>query len=79
MSDLRDVNIGFTPNRIPDLELPGSHPKRAFMRRLVDLEVRLAYFDRVKDSLPAPMQKSDAGVLAKEPPEAVWPYADSGE
>lgn len=37
---------------IPDLELPAAHPRRAFMRRLAELEVRLAYHDRILSTLP---------------------------
>ncbi|WWC85240.1 uncharacterized protein L201_000102 [Kwoniella dendrophila CBS 6074] len=59
---------------IPELELPASHPKRAFMRRVTELEVRLAYYDRILDTLPEPMQAEGAGVISSQPPEPVWAY-----
>ncbi|OCF55167.1 nuclear cap-binding protein subunit 1 [Kwoniella mangroviensis CBS 10435] len=59
---------------IPDLDLPLSHPKRAFMRRVTELEVRLAYYDRILDTLPEPMKAEGAGVISSEPPEPFWPY-----
>ncbi|WVF72372.1 hypothetical protein IAT40_007187 [Kwoniella sp. CBS 6097] len=59
---------------IPELELPSSHPRRAFMRRVAELEVRLAYHDRILDTLPDPMVAENAEVISSEPPEPVWPY-----
>ncbi|WVW83418.1 hypothetical protein I302_105438 [Kwoniella bestiolae CBS 10118] len=59
---------------IPDLDLPLSHPKRAFMRRVTELEVRLAYYDRIYDTLPEPMKAEGAGVISSESPEPFWPY-----
>jgi hypothetical protein len=64
--------------RVPELVLPASHPKRAFMRRLAELEVRLAYHDRILDTLPEVMAAPDAGVLPSEAPEPVWPYEREG-
>lgn len=62
---------------IPELELPTGHPKRAFMRRVVELEVRLAYHDRIHQTLPEPMLEKGAGVIADAPPEPVWVYESS--
>lgn len=59
---------------VPDLELPTGHPKRAFMRRVVELEVRLAYHDRIHQTLPEPMLEKGAGVISDAPPEPVWSY-----
>lgn len=64
--------------RVPELVLSASHPKRAFMRRLAELEVRLAYHDRILDTLPEVMAAPDAGVLPSEAPEPVWPYEREG-
>ena len=64
--------------RIPDLELPTAHPKRAFMRRLVDLEVRLAYHDRILQTLPEAMLDENAGVVSPDAPDAVWVYEQPG-
>lgn len=50
--------------RIPDLELPMTHPKRAFMHRIIELEIRLAYQERIMETLPKEMQdESDAPAL----------------
>jgi hypothetical protein len=65
--------------RIPDLALPASHPKRAFMRRVVELEIRLAYHDRILETLPEPMQSAEAGVICAQPPDPVWPYENQGK
>jgi hypothetical protein len=59
--------------RVPELVLPASHPKRAFMRRLAE-----AYHDRILDTLPEVMAAPDAGVLPSEAPEPVWPYEREG-
>jgi nuclear cap-binding protein subunit 1 len=59
---------------IPDLELPAAHPKRAFMRHLIELEVRLAYHDRILQTLPEPMLAKDAAVVAEDAPDFVWEY-----
>ena len=64
---------------IPDLELPTAHPKRAFVRRVVDLELRLAYHDRILHTLPEPMQEESAGVISSLPPDPVWIYEQAGE
>ncbi|ORX39663.1 MIF4G like-domain-containing protein [Kockovaella imperatae] len=59
---------------IPELELPAAHPRRAFMRRVVELEVRLAYHDRILQTLPEPMTVEGAGVISHDPPDPVWQY-----
>lgn len=41
---------------IPDMNLPHSHPAKSFARRVVELEVRLAYYDRIKGTLPEEVQ-----------------------
>lgn len=66
-------------DRIPDLELPTAHPKRAFMRRVVDLEVRLAYHDRILQSLPEQMLEEVAGVVSKDAPDPTWVYEQAGQ
>lgn len=38
--------------RIPDLERPKYHPKRLFITRAVELEIRLAYHERIMKTLP---------------------------
>ncbi|EIW70239.1 hypothetical protein TREMEDRAFT_43823 [Tremella mesenterica DSM 1558] len=59
---------------ISELELPASHPRRAFMRRLAELEVRLAYYDRIVDTLPPQIVSEKGAVLPAEPPEPAWLY-----
>ncbi len=65
--------------RVPDLELPAGHPKKAFMRRLIDLEIRLAYHDRILESLPEAMAGDVDGVISQSPPEPIWAYEKEGE
>lgn len=48
------------------------------MRRVVDLEVRLAYHDRILQSLPEPMLEEGAGVISKESPDPTWVYEQKG-
>lgn len=62
---------------IPDLELPAAHPRRAFMRRVVDLEIRLAYHDRILQTLPDPMLEKGANVVSDDAPDPVWVYEDA--
>ncbi|WWD15707.1 hypothetical protein CI109_100129 [Kwoniella shandongensis] len=62
---------------IPELSLPASHPRRAFMRQLAELEVRLAYHDRILETLPEAMSAEGAGVMSTEPPDPVWPYGQA--
>jgi nuclear cap-binding protein subunit 1 len=64
--------------RIPDLELPSGHPKRAFIRKVVDSEVRLAYHDRILQTLPEAMQAPEAKVIGEDP-QPHWPYERDGE
>lgn len=45
-------------HRQGDLSLPSDHPKRVLIDRILELEVRLSYFDRIKDTLPAPYKES---------------------
>ncbi|KAI0922046.1 hypothetical protein AcW2_006852 [Taiwanofungus camphoratus] len=64
---------------IPDLTLSSRHPKRVFMRRAVEFEIRLSYFDRVLKTLPEPMQSGDAGVMPAEAPGPDFDYDDPGK
>jgi len=36
----------------PEIELPNSHPKKAFIRNVIDKEIRLSFPKRIADSLP---------------------------
>ncbi len=65
-------------HRIPDLVLSPKHPKRVFMHRSVDHEIRLAYHDRILRTLPEPMQAPDALLLPAEAPGPDFEYDDPG-
>lgn len=65
--------------RAPDLELPRLHPKIAFMRRVVELEIRLSYHDRIKGTLPEAMQDPSAGILAEDSEAPYYPFENPGE
>ncbi len=69
---LSNFNFGWAWKEwIPDTSLPSSHPKVVFMKRIVELEVRLAYFDRIKQTLPEEIQ---AVAMGKEEPAPVFTY-----
>ncbi|AFR93047.2 nuclear cap-binding protein subunit 1 [Cryptococcus neoformans C23] len=59
---------------VPELQLPSSHPRRAFMRRVIELEVRLSYYDRILETLPEAMIAEGAGVISSEAPDPFWAY-----
>ncbi|WFD31769.1 Nuclear cap-binding protein subunit 1 [Malassezia sp. CBS 17886] len=67
-------NFNFTwawPEWAADAARPWTHARRAFARRLVELEVRLAYYDRVKSTLPPELQDA---LLAPEEALPVYTY-----
>ncbi|KIY47596.1 hypothetical protein FISHEDRAFT_45060 [Fistulina hepatica ATCC 64428] len=59
---------------VPDLVLPVQHPRRTFMRRAVELEIRLAYHERVLKTLPPPMQRRSARVAPARAPGGRWEF-----
>ncbi|KAI0662877.1 cap binding protein 80-PB [Cubamyces menziesii] len=59
---------------IPDLVLVPQHPKRTFMRRAVEFEIRLSYHDRILRILPEPMREPDAQVISAEAPGPDYEY-----
>jgi hypothetical protein len=62
------------------MELPLTHPKRAFMHRLIEMEIRLAYHDRIMESLPPAMQLiEDMHAPALQPTDPLFPYENKGE
>ncbi|THH11263.1 hypothetical protein EW145_g774 [Phellinidium pouzarii] len=61
---------------IPDLSLTTHHPKRNFIRRAIEIEIRLAYFDRVQKSLPEPFQAVGADALPDQAPGPAFDYDD---
>lgn len=62
--------------RIPDLELPAYHPKRAFIRRVIDLETRLAYHDRIVKTLPEDFVAAGANCVPESAPGPDFEYED---
>lgn len=48
------------------------------MRRVVDYEIRLSYYDRVVKTLPGPMADPQAGVLPAQAPGPVFAYENPG-
>ncbi|KIM84002.1 hypothetical protein PILCRDRAFT_819029 [Piloderma croceum F 1598] len=61
---------------IPDLSLTLQHPKRAFMRRAIEFEIRLSYHDRILKTLPPVMQEEDAYVIAVQTPGPDFEYEE---
>jgi nuclear cap-binding protein subunit 1 len=61
---------------VPDLSLSSQHPKRAFIRRAVELEIRLAYHERIYKTLPSEMQDPEAYVISEQAPGAAFEYED---
>lgn len=59
------------------MQLDASHPKKVFMRRALELEIRLSYFERILKTLPEPMQAPEAEVMPREPPSYDFEYEDS--
>lgn len=56
---------------IPDMELCHSHPAKSVARRIVELENRLAYYDRIKGTLP---EEVASNVLRPEEPTPCFTY-----
>ncbi|KAF8898142.1 MIF4G like-domain-containing protein [Gymnopilus junonius] len=72
-------NFGFAwvwKEWVPDLSLPVQHPRRAFMRRAVEFEIRLAYHERIMKTLPESMQAPDAYTIPKQAPGPAYEYED---
>src|SRR5215471_11256965 len=66
----------FLPCRIPDLNLTVQHPKRAFMRRALEFEIRLSYHDRIIKTLPVQMQAPESHTIQEEAPGPDFEYDD---
>lgn len=64
-------------NRAPDMNVSTKHPKRVFVKRTVELEIRLSYYDRVKNMMPPVLL--DTGVVAEDAPSASYAYESEGE
>ncbi|KAF8239499.1 hypothetical protein L208DRAFT_54676 [Tricholoma matsutake] len=61
---------------VPDLALNVQHPRRAFMRRAIEFEIRLSYHDRILKTLPEPMQVPDAFTIPEQAPGPDFEYDD---
>ncbi|KAI0260487.1 MIF4G like-domain-containing protein [Gloeopeniophorella convolvens] len=73
-------NFGFSwvwKEWIPDLALPSQHPKRTFVQRALELEIRLSYYDRILKTLPEPFQDPAAGAMPDQAPGPTYDYEDS--
>ncbi|GAA5893972.1 hypothetical protein JCM8208_001295 [Rhodotorula glutinis] len=56
------------------VDVSDKHPQRVFVKRTMDLEIRLSYFDRIKNTVPGSML--DAGVFPDEAPGPDYAYED---
>lgn len=59
------------------VDVSDKHPQRVFVKRTMDLEIRLSYFDRIKNTVPGSML--DAGVFPDEAPGPEYAYEDERE
>ncbi|KAK4056523.1 Nuclear cap-binding protein subunit 1 [Microbotryomycetes sp. JL221] len=70
-------NFGFAwpwKDWAPDMdEVNINHPKRVFVQRTIELEVRLSYYDRIKGTLPDELL--DTNVVSEEAPAANYEFA----
>ncbi|TDL29146.1 hypothetical protein BD410DRAFT_735868 [Rickenella mellea] len=61
---------------IPDLSLTSHHPKRNFIRRAIETEIRLSYHDRILKTLPEPFLAPEADALPEQAPGPEFDYDD---
>ena len=64
--------------RVTDLSLVPLHPKRSFMRRAVEYEIRLSYYDRILRIIPEAMAEPEARVMPDQAPGPEFEYEDAG-
>ena len=64
--------------RIPDLQLSSQNPRRGFMRKAVEYEIRLAYYDRIARTLPEDLQNPEGLVVPDQAPGPDYEYDDPG-
>ena len=62
--------------RVPDLALCDKHPKRNFIRRALELEIRLSYSDLIVKSIPQEMHPPEARCLPAQAPGPNFEYDD---
>lgn len=58
------------------MKLGVQHPKRVFITRTIELEIRLSYFDRVQGTIPQVML--DTEVMEEQAPGPEYDYEDEG-
>lgn len=58
------------------MEVSDKHPKRVFVKRVIELEVRLSYYDRIKGTIPEVML--DTAVIPDDAPGPEYDYDASG-
>ncbi|KAF8629608.1 hypothetical protein AX15_003350 [Amanita polypyramis BW_CC] len=61
---------------VPDLALPIQHPKRTFMQRAIEYEMRLSYHERILKTLPEAMQAPDVCIIPEQAPGPNFEYDD---
>ncbi|KAI0052632.1 cap binding protein 80-PB [Auriscalpium vulgare] len=61
---------------VPDLSLPVLHPKRVFMHRALEIEIRLSYLDRILKTLPEAFHDPAQGALPEQAPGPEYDYDD---
>lgn len=59
------------------MDVSTKHPKRVFVKRTIELEIRLSYYDRVKNMTPPELLET--GVVAEDAPRASYAYESEGE
>jgi nuclear cap-binding protein subunit 1 len=72
------LSFAMTGCRVPDLSLTFQHPKRVFMRRAIEFEIRLSYHDRILKTLPEAMQTELAQNIQQQAPGPDYGYDDPG-
>ncbi|KAA1070421.1 hypothetical protein PGT21_011973 [Puccinia graminis f. sp. tritici] len=55
-------------------QLPVAHPKRVFVSRVIELEIRLSYYDRIKETVPSAFL--DAELMPSDAPGPAFEYED---
>ncbi|GAA5927562.1 Sto1p [Sporobolomyces koalae] len=58
-----------------DMEVSDKHPKRVFVKRVIELEVRLSYYDRIKGTVPEVMLET--AIMPDDAPGPEYDYDSS--
>lgn len=59
------------------MELDDKHPKKVFVARVIELEIRLSYYDRVKGTIPEALYES--GIMPDDAPGSNYTYEAEGK